>query len=86
LYQYSATESEQAVQDALDTLLKNNKYMTTVIVAHRLRTVRNADMIAFIEKGKVAERGTHNELVKLPQGHYRKMVERAGSDGQLPDQ
>ena len=79
-------ESEQAVQDALDTLLKTNKEMTTVIVAHRLRTVRNADMIAFIEKGKVVEKGTHNELIKLPKGHYRKMVERAGADGQLPDQ
>lgn len=60
--------------------------MTSVIVAHRLRTVRNADMIAFIEGGRVAERGTHEELLKLPDGHYRKMVEKAGTDGQLPDQ
>lgn len=59
--------------------------MTTVIVAHRLRTVRNADMIAFIENGHVAEIGTHEELLKLSEGRYRKMVDRAGNDGLLPD-
>ena len=59
--------------------------MTTVIVAHRLRTVRNADMIVFIEKGMVVEKGTHEDLVHIPSGRYRRMVERAGTDGQLPD-
>ena len=77
--------SEQAVQDALDTLLKTNSHMTTVIVAHRLRTVRNADMIAFVENGHVAEIGTHQKLLQLPEGHYRGMVERAGNDGLLPE-
>ena len=77
--------SEQAVQDALDKLLKTNSHMTTVVVAHRLRTVRNADMIAFVENGQVAEIGTHEELLKLPAGHYRKMVEKAANDGHLPD-
>ena len=59
--------------------------MTTIVVAHRLRTVRNADMIAFVENGQVAEIGTHEELLELPDGHYRKMVERAGNDGLLPE-
>mmetsp|Transcript_27837 Transcript_27837/g.36284 ORF Transcript_27837/g.36284 Transcript_27837/m.36284 type:complete len:366 (-) Transcript_27837:1336-2433(-) len=78
-------ESEQVVQDALDELLKENKDMTTVIVAHRLRTVRHADCIAFIENGCVAEQGSHEELMELPGGKYRRMVERAGSNGILPD-
>jgi len=81
----TSAASEQAVQDALDKLLKTNSNMTTVVVAHRLRTVRNADMIAFVEDGKVAEIGTHEELLKLPAGHYRKMVERAGNNGLLPE-
>ena len=79
------TESEHVVQEALDQLLNANKDMTTVIVAHRLRTVRNADCIAFIENGVVVEQGSHKELMQLEGGHYRKMVERAGEDGHLPD-
>lgn len=59
--------------------------MTTVVVAHRLRTVRRADCISFIEDGVVAEQGTHSELMKIKGGRYRKMVERAGDDGNLPD-
>lgn len=78
-------ESEQVVQEALDHLPNENKDMTIVVVAHRLRTVRNADCIAFIEGGKVAEMGTHEELVQKAGGHYRKMVERAGTSGVLPD-
>ena len=79
------SESEQAVQDALDKLLEKNQDMTTVVIAHRLRTVRNADTICFIENGRVAESGTHEELVQIPSGRYRKMVEKAGADGQLPE-
>ena len=52
-------ESERIVQDALDRIMVNR---TTVIVAHRLSTVRNADMIAVIHQGKVVEKGN---LVKL---------------------
>ena len=78
-------ESEHVVQEALDKLLVANKGMTTVIVAHRLRTVRNADKIAYLENGVVAEEGTHEELMKKRDGRYRKMVERAGDDGNLPD-
>lgn len=75
------------MQEALDQLLqdKNNKNLTTVVVAHRLRTVRNADCIAFLEGGRVVEKGTHDELMQSPMGHYRRMVERAGSTGVLPE-
>ncbi len=79
-------ESEQVVQEALDQLPSENKDITIVVVAHRLRTVRNADCIAFIEGGRVVEEGTHDELVQKVGGHYRKMVERTGTSGVLPDQ
>ena len=54
------TESEKLVQEALDRLMKNR---TTLIVAHRLSTIRNADTIVVLSKGSVAEQGTHHELI-----------------------
>jgi ABC-type multidrug transport system fused ATPase/permease subunit len=77
-------ESEEVVQEALDRLLKQNREMTTVIVAHRLRTVRNADKIAVLHGGRVVEEGTHEQLMKMA-GVYHKMVSRASSTGMLPE-
>jgi len=54
-------ESERLVQEALEKLIKNR---TTFIIAHRLSTVRNADKILVLEKGKIIEQGTHKELIK----------------------
>lgn len=54
------TESERMVQDALDRLAKGR---TTLIIAHRLSTIRNADQILVLDQGKLAERGTHEELI-----------------------
>lgn len=54
------SESEEAVQKALDTVMRDR---TTVVIAHRLSTVRDADQILVIEEGRVAERGTHAELL-----------------------
>jgi len=54
------TESEKLVQEALDRLMKNR---TTLIVAHRLSTIRNADTIVVLSKGSVVEQGTHKELI-----------------------
>lgn len=54
------TESEKLVQEALENLMKNR---TTIVIAHRLSTVRNADEICVLEKGKIIERGTHEELM-----------------------
>ena len=72
-------ESEEKVQQALDQLLERRK-CTTIIVAHRLKTVRNADRIVVMEYGNVTEQGSHDELMKLGErGIYRQMVERAGS-------
>lgn len=64
-------ESERIVQEALDRIMINR---TTVIVAHRLSTVRNADMIAVIHQGKVVEKGPHNELLKDPEGAYSQLI------------
>ncbi|KAF7804972.1 ABC transporter B family member 21-like [Senna tora] len=64
-------ESERIVQEALDRIMVNR---TTVIVAHRLSTVRNADMIAVIHRGKMVEKGTHTELLKDPEGAYSQLI------------
>lgn len=50
--------------------------MTVIVVAHRLSTVRNADIILVIEKGRVIEQGCHDELVKIGDGAYTNLVER----------
>jgi ATP-binding cassette, subfamily B, bacterial MsbA len=55
------TESEQYIQTALNKLMENK---TTFIIAHRLSTIINADKILVIDKGKIAEQGTHKELIE----------------------
>ncbi|PON51595.1 ABC transporter [Parasponia andersonii] len=64
-------ESERIVQEALDRIMVNR---TTVVVAHRLSTVRNADMIAVIHRGKMVEKGSHSELVNDPDGAYSQLI------------
>ncbi|CAJ1949076.1 unnamed protein product [Sphenostylis stenocarpa] len=64
-------ESERTVQEALDRVMVNR---TTVVVAHRLSTVRNADMIVVIHRGKVVEKGTHSELLKDLEGAYSQLI------------
>ena len=63
------TESERLVQDALENLMKNR---TSVVIAHRLSTVRNADLICVFHEGEIVERGTHDELIKLD-GRYKRL-------------
>lgn len=65
------TESERLVQDALNNLMLDR---TSIVIAHRLSTVRNADEIIVLQKGKIIERGTHNQLVAAS-GFYRKLVD-----------
>ncbi|KAF2292301.1 hypothetical protein GH714_018734 [Hevea brasiliensis] len=64
-------ESERTVQEALDRIMVNR---TTVIVAHRLSTVRNADIIAVIHCGKIVEKGSHSELLEDPDGAYSQLI------------
>ena len=63
-------ESELLVQDALANLMRNR---TTFVIAHRLSTVRRADLIIALEKGRVAEIGTHDDLVDRPGGVYARL-------------
>ncbi|KAF7852170.1 hypothetical protein BT93_L0559 [Corymbia citriodora subsp. variegata] len=64
-------ESERIVQEALDRIMGNH---TTVVVAHRLSTVRNADMIAVIHHGQMVEKGPHSELLKDQDGAYSQLI------------
>lgn len=64
-------ESEKLVKDALDELMIGR---TTFIIAHRLSTIRQADKILVINKGKIAEQGTHKELATLQDGTYSRLL------------
>ena len=65
-------KSEAIVQKALENLMKNK---TVFVIAHRLSTISNADRIAVINEGELAEIGTHEELMNLPNGKYRLLYE-----------
>jgi len=65
------SESERLVQEALDKLMLGR---TSFVIAHRLSTIRNADKIVVIDKGKVAETGTHEELMAKADGIYKGLV------------
>jgi len=67
-------ESERLVQDALDRLMANR---TTLVIAHRLSTVRNADLICVVHEGEIVEQGTHDELTAR-NGYYRRLYEMNG--------
>lgn len=83
------SESERVVQAALDHLLKSSdkvdQKMTTIIIAHRLQTVRNADCIAVINDGRVVEQGTHDDLMLQKGSIYKRMVEKADRKGNLAE-
>lgn len=65
------SESEAQVQDALDNLMKKR---TTIIIAHRLSTIVNADKIIVMDKGKIVEIGTHEQLLQL-NGRYKELYD-----------
>jgi ABC-type multidrug transport system fused ATPase/permease subunit len=64
------TESEKLVQQALEELMKNR---TAIVIAHRLSTIRHADEIIVMHRGRIVQRGTHEELSRL-EGEYRKLT------------
>jgi ATP-binding cassette, subfamily B, multidrug efflux pump len=65
------TESERLIQYAIDKITENR---TSIVIAHRLATVQKADKIIVLDHGKIAEEGTHRELLKID-GQYRKLFE-----------
>ena len=65
------TKSERLVQEALEKLMHNR---TTLVVAHRLSTIKNADLICVMHNGEIVERGRHDELIAL-NGYYKRLVD-----------
>ena len=65
------TESERLVQDAINNMMQNR---TSIVIAHRLSTIRHADEIIVLQKGEIAERGSHDELLQR-NGIYRRLID-----------
>ena len=65
------TESEKVVQEALDRVMVGR---STIVIAHRLTTIRNADLIAVVQKGEIVEQGKHAELMSIEGGVYASLV------------
>jgi ATP-binding cassette subfamily B protein len=68
------SENEAIVQEAINNVI-NQKKITTIIIAHRLSTVKNANVIYVMNYGKIVESGTHNELISKD-GEYKKLIQR----------
>lgn len=64
-------ESEQVVQEALNNLMKGR---TSIIIAHRLATIRDVDTIYVIDNGEIVEQGNHDDLMQLPEGIYKSLA------------
>lgn len=64
------SESEKLVQEALDQLMIGR---TSIVIAHRLATIRNADKIVVLQKGEIREMGTHQQLMRQEDGFYQKL-------------
>lgn len=64
--------SEQLIQDATDKITKDR---TSIVIAHRLATIKKADKIMVMDAGKIVEMGTHAELLKVPNGYYKNLYE-----------
>ena len=67
------SHSEQMIQYATDTITKDR---TSIVIAHRLATIKKADMIIVMDKGEIVEQGTHKELLKKQDGYYRNLYDK----------
>ena len=66
------TETEILIQNAINKLMQGR---TAIVIAHRLSTIQNADKIIVLDHGEIKEMGTHQELLKIEQGYYRKLYD-----------
>ncbi len=73
------TESERLVQQAIENLMENR---TSIVIAHRLSTVRKADKIVVMDRGRIVETGTHNDLIEQ-NGKYKRLYDLQFADGDL---
>jgi ATP-binding cassette subfamily B protein len=76
------TETERMIQEAIENLVEGR---TVFAIAHRLSTLRNADRLVVIDDGKIAEVGTHEELLANPEGIYKKLVDMQQEVNRLRD-
>lgn len=74
------SHSEQMIQYATDTITKNR---TSIIIAHRLATIKKADKIIVMDKGLIVEQGNHNQLLEKENGFYRNLFEKQFSEASL---
>jgi ATP-binding cassette subfamily B multidrug efflux pump len=66
------TETEILIQNAITKLMQGR---TAIVIAHRLSTIQNADKIIVLDHGEIKESGTHQELLRIEDGYYRKLYD-----------
>ena len=77
------SETEKAIQGAIGNLVKGR---TTIAIAHRLATLRNADRLIVIDDGTIAEQGSHEELLNREDGHFSKLVKLQAENNEMRKQ